>query len=405
MMPKPFRQLVLLISCLAVCVSILPAQRLGPAPKRPKVPATLDTNDAYAYHDWAVDVFETDPAGSAAAFYWAARIEPNFARALYGRRAALILSNLKLLNTYMSGSRRRYDSKELRAADSLYLRALMIDPFLYTPLDKRMFTAYLRESALQEARRTGEQLTPELVDFYIVSYLRRADIETRAWVAYSDGVFPRALSLYAEAIKSTKEKAGLRVDRARTFGMLGNADSAIYEFNLALEELRKKDSKNLVALYNSKAVLEHSIGMMLEGDRKISAAREAYGRALQEDLSYYPAHMRLGLLAIDANDTTTALSELDLAAQIAADEPYVHSTYGLALSRFGKTTEAIAELNKAVEQEPLYARPYALLTEILQKKGDKAGALAAANKFLSVASQKDPDRVTITQRRAELSKP
>lgn len=352
-----------------------------------------------------MDVFESNPDGSAAAFYWAARIEPNFASALYGRRAALILSNYKLLNAHMSGGRRRYDSKELRAADSLYLRALMIDPFLYTPLDKRMFTAYLRESALQEARRTGEQLTPDLVDFYITSYLRRADIETRAWVAYSDGVFSRALSLYADAIKATKEKAGLRIDRARTFGILGNGDSAIVEFNLALDELRKKDAKNLVMLYNSKAVLEHSIGTMLERDHKTSAAREAYGKALQEDLSYYPAHMRLGLLAVDANDTTTALSELDLAAQIATDEPFVHSTYGFALHRFGKTAEAIAELNKAIEQEPLYARPYALLTEILQKKGDKAGALAAADKFLSVASQRDPDRAMITQRRAELSKP
>lgn len=405
MMFKQFRVLALLIAGVFVGTSTLSAQRLGPAPKRPKVPSALDTNDARAYHDWAVDVFETDPAGSAAGFYWAARIDPNFASALYGRRAALIMSNAKMLTAFMSGSRRRADSKELRSADSLYLRALMIDPFLYTRLDKRMFTSYLRESALKEARLTGEQLSPQLVDYYITQYLRQSDADTRAWVAYNDGVFARALALYADVIKQSKEKASARVDRARTFGMLGNADSAIYEFNLALEELRKKDAKNLVTFYNSKALLEHSIGTLLERDRKIPAAREAYGKALQEDLSYYPAHLRLGLLAIDANDTTTALSELDLAAQIATDEPYVHYTYGYALDRFGKSAEAIAELKKAADQEPLYARPHSLLVDLHTKVGAKAEALAAADKFLLLASRNDPDRAVITQKRAALAKP
>lgn len=399
------RYVTLLAACVLVSVTSLPAQRLGPAPKRPKVPATLDTNDAIAYHDFAMDIFERDPAASAAAFYWAARIQPNYASALYGRRAALVLSNQKLLKIYMAGGRRRADSKELRATDSLYLRALMIDPFLYTRLDKRLFTAYIRESIAQESRMSGvSDIDVNQMNYFIEQWLRQSDNETRAWVAYNDGVFKRALSLYAEALKSTKDKAGIRIERGRTFILTGAADSAIAEFKLALEELRKKDAKDLVVLYNSKAVLEHSIGALLEGKSDIAAAREAYGKALQEDLSYYPAHLRLGLLAVDAKDTTAALNELDLAAQIATDEPFVHFTYAYALSQFGKPNESIAELNKAISQEPLYARPYALLVDLLDKKGDKAGALGAADRFLSVAGQRDPDRVAITQKRAELAK-
>lgn len=400
----------LVVACALACtyalltVSVLPAQRLGPAPKRPKVPSALDTNDARAYHDWAMEVFERDPGNAASAFYWAARIDPTLASALYGRRAALIMNNNKLRSAYMSGRRRGSDNKEMRALDSLYLRALMIDPFLHTGLDKRMLMQYLTDNAVQESRRSGEQMSPQEIQFYLTTYLRQTDADTRAWVAYSDGQFARAIQFYAEAIRNSKEKAYLRIDRGRTFAMIGNTDSAVYEFSQALDELRKNDAKSPISLYNSKAVLEHSIAAMYERDRKIPQAKEAYGKALQEDLSYYPAHMRLGLLAVDGNDTTTALSELELAAQIATDEPFVHVTYGFALLRFGKTDEAIVELNKSVALEPLYARPHALLLDAFEKKGDKASAVSEADKFLALASDRDPDRAAITQRRAALAK-
>jgi len=63
--------------------------------------------------------------------------------------------------------------------------------------------------------------------------------------------------------------------------------------------------------------------VLLEQHDRVSEAREAYGRALQEDIAFYPAHVRLGLLALNAKDTSTAISELDLAAQVAGTEPYV----------------------------------------------------------------------------------
>lgn len=391
------RALVAIATVAVLGATTLPAQRLGPPPKRPKAGAVADTNDARQYLDYAMSVFEKDPSASAAGFYWAARIDPTSATALYGRSMALTLSNRGLLNNMMSSSRRRNDSKDQRAVDSLRLRALMIDPFLFTPLEKRLFKAWLTQGS------AGSPDEFEL-NYEIERYLRNADPYTRGWVAYSEGSFARALSLYAEAMKSAKEKAGYRVERGRTFSLIGNADSAIAEFDLALDELRKRDNKDIVVMYNSKAVLEHSIGTLMERSQNIAGARTAYGKALQEDLSYYPAHLRLGLLSIDAGDTTTALSELDLAAQIAVDEPQVHFIYGFALSRFGKNADAIRELNKAITLEPFYARPYEVLAEILEKTGDRAGAIAAYDKFLAYASQGDVGRPGAVQKRAALGK-
>jgi tetratricopeptide (TPR) repeat protein len=385
----------LIAATLSVATALtLPAQRLGPAPKRPKI-ASADTNNARLYWDHAMSVFEKDPKAAAAAFYWSARIDPTSAQALYGRSVALTLSNQSLLTNMMSTGRRR-DSKEQREVDSLKLRAFMIDPFLYTQLEKRMLMAWVQQMS-------GGVDAAQL-NFEVERMLRTADVSMRAWVAYNQGVFPRALQLYAEAIKNAKEKSGFRVERGRTFALLGNADSAIVEFNLALEEMRKKDKKDIVILYNSKALLEHGIGLLLERSEKVADARDAYGKALQEDLSYYPAHLRLGLLAIDAKDTTTALSELELAAQIATDEPQMHFTYGFALLQFGRHADAVKSFNKAIELEPFYARPYEMLGEALEKSGDRAGAAAAYSKFLVYASQQDPGRDTATRKVAELSK-
>jgi tetratricopeptide (TPR) repeat protein len=367
------------------------------------ISAVADTNDAQLYHDFALDAFERDPGASAAAFYWAARINPNMASAFYGRRAALILGNRGLLKSYMTGSRRRNPSKEMLAVDSLYLRALMINPFLYTQLDRRMFKDYIRTSVVESSRRDGRAEPSEgELNFFIEQWMRDSGQEMRGWLEYGDGNFENALKWYGEALKGAKFKAGLRIERARIFGMRGGLDSAVKEFKLALEEMRQRDAKDLVIFYNSKAVLEHSIGTLLEQADDIPGAREAYGRALQEDLSYYPAHVRLGLLAVDAGDTATAMSELDLATQIASDEPYVRFVHGFALAKFGKLPEAIVQLAKAVELEPYYAQPYALLGRLLEHQGNGPGALTAYESYLARASQRDAEREAMTKRLAAL---
>jgi hypothetical protein len=124
------------------------------------------------------------------------------------------------------------------------------------------------------------------------------------------------------------------------FYLMGNSDSARAEMTQAIAKLWEKDTKNFVWLYESKAVLEHFIGLTYERQSHIGPAREAYGRGLQEDLSYYPAHMRLGTIALSTGDTATALSEMDLAAQINNDEPVLQATYGMILAQSGHISEA-----------------------------------------------------------------
>ena len=81
----------ILALCVLVSVSAAEAQRLGPVEKRPKLAAGSDTNDPGAYLSLAIRSLEEKPDEAAAAFYWAARLDPSSPEALDGRRAALLM--------------------------------------------------------------------------------------------------------------------------------------------------------------------------------------------------------------------------------------------------------------------------------------------------------------------------
>jgi tetratricopeptide (TPR) repeat protein len=182
------------------------------------------------------------------------------------------------------------------------------------------------------------------------------------------------------------------------FFQLNQADSALTELAQALDEMRKTDKKDLVFVYSSKALYEHSIGLIQERLGNPAAAKEAFGRALQEDLSYFPAHVQLGYLALEAKDTTTALSEMDLAVQIRGDDPMLRFVYGYSLAVSGKFQDAEVQLRKAIEIDPLFAAPYSQLAEVLDGEGKASDALAQYRSFLALSSQSDLRRKDVEER-------
>jgi Flp pilus assembly protein TadD len=113
--------------------------------------------------------------------------------------------------------------------------------------------------------------------------------------------------------------------------------------------------------------------------------------------------VQLGYLALDAKDTTTALSEMDLAVQIRADDPGLRYIYGYALAVSGKFKDAEAQLRKAVELDPAYAAPYNTLAEVLDQTGRGNEALTQYRTFLAYASQTDLRRKEAEERVRELA--
>ncbi len=375
--------LVVNLLTLAIAPGLL-AQRADTDRRRPALAADADTNDADSYYRLGHEMVHRNPGAAADAFYWATRLNPNAAHAFYGRYAALLLDDPRFLVRYIAEDKKLTDSPQRKRIDSLFMRALMLDPFFYRKYEHLMI--------LQAFRERGAP------DRAFAIWVQRSPPRIQALVAYCEGRFADALGLYAAALRKSKQKAWLLFERAQTFYLIEDNTNALTELTTALEELRKRDDNDLVVAYHSKALLEFSIGRIYERMGDLDAAREAYGRALQEDLAFYPAHVELGMIALQRGDTASALSELAVAIEVQANEPMLRLFYGYLLSTLRRYAEGETQLVRAIELEPEYARSYQLLGELYEAQQRRAEAIARYEAYLARAPRADAPRAEITRR-------
>jgi tetratricopeptide (TPR) repeat protein len=376
------------------------AQRAGDVPRRPRLAADADSNDARAYMQLAEQRLADRPREAADAFYWASQINPTLADALYGRYTALLMADPRLLVPYWQGERRLMRNPQVIALDSLYYRALTMDPLLYRKFESFLFRSYLdawTRDALDNSG--GHSFTDADKARIIQDMMLDAGHYVRAREAYAAGRFAEALRLYGDAISQARRKSYVLTDRARLHAHMGSIPAALADMTRALEEKRGEDDnqRELVHLYESKALLEHGIGMLHERNNDRAAAREAYGRALTEDLSFYPAHVRMAALALAAGDAEAAVAEYGLAAQTTS-EPSVLYVYGAVLAQTGKLDEAAAQFERVIAAAPYYPDPHFGLAMVRDAQGNTAAATEAYRGFLARASRGHARRAHAEQR-------
>jgi tetratricopeptide (TPR) repeat protein len=383
-------------------------QRPQADPGRPRLESGADTNDATVYYAYGVTRLERDAVTAAAAFHWATRLEPGWPEALYARRVAGFMANPRLLVNYFQGERSAVLSSDAQRLDSLEYRAQKLNPFFPRDLDKPLFFRYVVAWVEEDRARYGERPMGAIergdLEFWVEGALRSVEVSPwlRAHLAESRRRFPEALQHYRSALQQGRDRVEIHKDLAHLFFIMEAYDSSLAHLQAAVDELRRRDEDRLVRLYQSKELLEHATGLIHERRGEPAAAREAYGRSLQENLSYYPSHLRLGMLALAAGDTAQAIQELELGVEVAPAEPTLRVTYGALLARVGRLEDAVTHLRKAVDLEPYYARPYYLLGRIGESRGQREQALADYRAFLARASQRDPRRDEVLRRVADL---
>jgi tetratricopeptide (TPR) repeat protein len=149
-------------------------------------------------------------------------------------------------------------------------------------------------------------------------------------------------------------------------------------------------------------MLEHSLAKVHEARGNTTAAREAYGRALEEDLAFYPAHFELANLAFQAGDTAAGLSEMELATQTSSNDPLVRLVYAYVLMATKRYGEAEAQLTKAIELEPYFANLYHVLGLVYEAQKKQGAAIAQYEACLQRASLAHPMREETARRLAAL---
>ena len=370
------RRLVAAAICATLGTAPAPALAQDSVPPRPRLDAEADTNDAQAYLLFAVRAIARDERAAGAAYYWASRIDPGSAMAVYGRAVSAIRAE----------RRNPFQQAEFARADTLLLRASLLDPFLHRNLDPGIASSL-----------TGASLA-------IGRYLAASGSSRMAWTAYSERRFGDVAGLYTLALDEAKApglgvlRALLHERRGEALWLGGEPDSAIAELRLALQEQRRVEDKGVVRFYRPNARLEYQLGHMLERTDRLAEAREAYGRALVEDLAFHPAHVRLGALALEAGDTATAFSELEIAVQAAPRDAPLRFQLGWLLVAARRHGDAAHHLQQAIVLEPWYAAPRLLLAKLYEVSDMADLAQLEYQAFLDRALRLDEQRAFAEER-------
>ena len=345
--PRPRRaELAALLVAIGIAVASPYARRLDAQaePPRPRLSGVWsDTNAAESYVRHGLSVMDESPARAADAFYWASRLDPAAAEPLLLRWQALWLSEPKRFRKYLAGDEAVLRSAATWRIDSLRYRALLRDPFIVTHPLRPAFLA----AGVVEVRR---------------------------------------------AIERRPDDVGLRIFQAGNFYAAKQYDSVVAQLEHALGVLRGLEAQQLKPVYVSKEIFEYGIAKALLAKGDLNAARKAFERALEENLSFAPAHAGIGSVAwSNWEDIETADQEYEIAVQLDPTDGLVRYQYGRVLAEARRLDDATAQLEKAIELEPHFAEPYFVLAGVLERRGDASGALARYRQFLDRAPPKRTD--------------
>jgi tetratricopeptide (TPR) repeat protein len=331
----------------------------------------LDTNSAAAYYKWGTRItVSTDTAEMA--LYWASRLDPSWAEPLFARFVNMLnaLQSDAFETYFRTRSRRSAERvtmtpRQIHVIDSLQHLAWQRNPFMISDLEFR-----------------GSGLPGRL-----------GDPVRDGWLALSGRHYAAAESLFGVALQKHPEAAELRFYRARALFYLGRFDDVVAELQAARDTVSHGVEQHLTAVVPAVEMFDFAIGIARVQQDDFPAARAAFQRALIQNLAFYWAHTRLAGSALALQDTTTALSELDMAIELEGRDPVLRLYRGVVLKTVGRLVEAEQDLRQATALDPYYALPYYWLAASCHQRGDTAAAVANYRQFLRRAARDAPERL------------
>lgn len=351
-------------------------------PKRPEIDAKLDTNDWHSYYQAGFKHMRNRPDRAADAFYWASRLDPSRPEPLYARWAALWLADKPRLVQYYKGAEFVVNSPETIAIDTLYAAALKRHPFTHNGLVSVLVAAVFNEQ-------------------YGSNWEWGTDPWAQSILDYSEGKFERAVAQLRKAMDKDPRRYDLRFELARSQFMLRQYDSAAAQMYALVDEMSRRDQKVLVYLYESRAMYLYAAGMAHLAARRLDLAKEAFGKALVEDLAFERAHAALGTVAIMTHDTATALAEYEQAVALNGNDAALRLDYGSILLTAQRYLDGADQLAKAIALEPHYALPYYYYGIALENLGRSDEAKTQYIAFLARAPARLKSQIAHANQRLE----
>jgi tetratricopeptide (TPR) repeat protein len=367
-----------LIACVAATATAPQPAAGQPEPPRPALRRGADPNDWEAYFDEGTRQFNRFPGRAADSFYWASRLDPRRAEPLFARWAAYLAQDHSRWLAYVEEEERFLQRPDMVANEALRIRAFNRSPFVHRAFEAALWS------------RMDAQL--------------RWDGATRAFMSYGAADFDDAAAGFGRVVRDNPVRnARFRYWRALAFVGDGQLDSATVEIAQLLATLRAEDEARVQDVYESKAMLEHALGMLYSVRGLPAEARRAWERALEEDLSMYPARSELARLAMREGRPAEAVEHMEQAVEMAPDDAVMHFEHGNALVMAGRRDDAIGAWLRATQLEPHWADPYLRLGMALDEAGQPEKAAQALRAYLDRAPRRQAREIQLaTERLAAL---
>ena len=303
------------------------------APKRPRLPDTVDARDWRAYFRCAMQAERKEE--ERACLYWAERLDPEAPETAYLR---YLLS----------------DTKDTASAT----RARTIDPFFF---QTRIVVVQAKAGIWTAAARRG-WIKLEAADYYGASEM-----------------FGRYLALMPGDVDA-------RWGAALAYHYRGRDDSAAMQLSAMIDTIRQARTQH-TASYLSLDFLEFARATALRRARDTAGARTALQEALTENFASPLARMMLADLESLAGDTTQALAHWATVLELAGDDLLVRVRHARFLARLRRYADAERELQALVALEPHWVDLRRDLAAAIDSSGParRSDAIAAWQAYLERA--------------------
>lgn len=329
----------------------------------PGLPRDADPMDWESYFAMGDRLFQRNPRQALAAFEWASRLDPTRAEPLLGRWAAFFALDQGSWMAYLLRDREILGRPQIIRNDSLYQWAYIRNPFVHRGLEVALYAMLGRRLLWGDAMP--------------------------AFMNYGEGDFRDAAQQFGRLIRDNPEyHLRLRHYRALSWVGAGQVDSAVVEIQSLLAALRERDERQVAYFYEDKATWEYALGLLYESKGDRDQARQAFERSLVENLTWHPARIGLGRLALQAGNAAEAEEHLAQAAEIAPRDAVVRFEHGNALYAAGRMDEAAAEYRVAMDLEPFWADVPLRLGLAYDNLGQPQRALAMYRLYLERAPRR-----------------
>lgn len=357
----------------AIRATHLHAQDLTP----PRIPSG-DPKSWESYFDWGAKNFRQMPTAAEQAFTYASRLDPSRAEPHFARYAAFFArSRDETIRGYFRGDEATLRRPDVLAADSARTRALMRNPFVHRGLEILIFDG--RPGGFSDDR------------------------DTRAWIAYSNSEFKKAVDLLTFSIERSRPGARWRrFDRSLAYVAMGDNRRALADVRALLEEVRAQDDLGTVSFYESKHFLLYMIGLLHYSLREHGEARTAFQEALLEDASFAYANAGLAAISLVERKNSQAEAEYSLAVELAPEDGVLRLWYAQVLFDLRRYGDAEAQVDRAIALEPLWPAPRHLLGRIRERQGRNDEAHEAWRKYIDMSPANDASASAL---RIRLAKP